>query len=269
MMLHRKAFITALKLSRAILSLAAFLHLLAEISPVAAQPSDAIRCSYVARPDVSATLKGLQSNDEPTRLTAAGTLGQIGKDALPALMAAIPQFLRRNPEPSTWPPTQRDVAIVLTDVIRAIISDDRLSILRFRQCTTDTIIKSLTWAARGDNQRLRVNSANILANVVDNTTVCIVLHHLRDSNISTNGRANLLGVTNSMASYAYRENVNDISKTLEIVNAQIGSSIGFDQSRIIVRDIYSRLAESENKETSLQTSLKEYCGSYNFNVPLD
>jgi hypothetical protein len=267
MMLHRREFITALKLS--VLSLAAILHLLTEISPVAAQPSDAVRCPYVARVDVSAALKGLQSNDEPTRLTAAGTLGQIGKDALPALMAAIPQFLRRNAEPSTWPSTQRDVAIVLTDVIRVILSNDSPSILRFRQCTTDAIIKPLTWAARGDNQRLRVNSANILANVVDNTTVCIVLHHLRDTNISTNGRANLLGVTNSMASYAYRENVNEIGKTLEIVNAQIGASIGFDQSRIIIRDIYSRLAQSENKETSLQTSLKEYCGSYNYSAPLD
>jgi hypothetical protein len=266
---YGKESITALKLSRTIMSLAAILYLLAEPSPASTQSPDAVRCSYDTRPDVSSALKGLQSNDEPTRLTAASTLGQIGKDALPALMAAIPQLLRRNAEPSTWPSTQRDVAIVLTDVIRAILSDDRPSILRFRQCTTDAIIKPLTWAARGDNQRLRVSAANILANVVDNTTVCIVLHHLRDTNISTNGRANLLGVTNSMASYAYRENVTDISKTLEIVNAQIGSTPGLDQSRSIVRDIYSPLAQSENKDTSLQSSLKEYCGNYNFNTPLD
>jgi hypothetical protein len=240
------------------------------VSPAIAQSSNAVRCAYESRSDVASALRSLQAGDEPARLAAAAALGQIGKDALPHLMATIPENLRHNAESNAWPAAQRDFAIVLTDVIRAILSDDRQAVLRFRQCTTDAIIKSLTWAARGDNQRLRVNAANILANIVDNTTVCFVLHHLRDATISTSGRANLLGVTNSMASYAYKENVEGITQTMDSVTAQIGSGPGFDQSKSIIRDISTRIAQSENKNTSLQAaSLKEYCSDYNFSAGLD
>jgi hypothetical protein len=215
------------------------------------------------------SVRALQASDEPTHLAAAAALGQIGKDALPALMAAVPENMRvHNAESNAWPAV--NFGIVLTDVIRAILSGDRQSILRFRECTTDAIIKPLTWAARSDNQRLRVNAANILANIIDNTTVCFVLHHLRDPTISTSGRANLLGVTNSMASYAYKENVASITKTIEIVSAQIGSSPGFEQSQSIIKDIKVRMARSEKKNTSLEVaSLKQYCGDYNFSAMVD
>jgi hypothetical protein len=123
--------------------------------PAAAQSSNAVRCSYESRSDVASALRSLHATDEPTRLAAAAALGQIGKDAMPALMAAIPEYMRHDAESNAWPAVQRDFAIVLTDVIRAILSGDRQAIL---QCTTDAIIKPLTWAARGDNQRLRVNA---------------------------------------------------------------------------------------------------------------
>jgi hypothetical protein len=240
------------------------------IVPATAQSATAVRCSYESRSDVASALRSLGASDEPRRLAAAAVLSQIGKDALPALMGAIPQNMRHNAESNSWPAMQRDFAIVLTDVIRAILAGDRQAILRFRQCTTDNIIKPLVWAARGDNQRLRVNAANILANVIDNTTVCFVLHHLRDNTISTSGRANLLGVTNSMASYAYKDNVSDITKTIEIATAQIGSSPGYDQSRNIIKDISARVAQSENRNTSLQAaSLNNYCANYNFDATLD
>ncbi|WP_035641926.1 hypothetical protein [Bradyrhizobium sp. ORS 375] len=202
-------------------------------------------------------------------MASAAALGQIGSDALPVLMASISETLRRDAEASAWPQAQRDSAVILTDVVRAILSNDPQAILRFRQCTTDAVIRPLVWAARGDNQRLRVNAANILANVIDNTTVCFVLHHLRDSGITASGRANLLGITNSMASYAYRENVASIMKTLDIVNEQILNGIGFDQSRMIIRDISSRMAQSENKNVSLEAvSLQRYCLNYDFGAPL-
>jgi hypothetical protein len=260
----------ALRIAERVLAAWCCLVVISPFAPAAAQPSNAVRCPYESRSDVVSALRSLQASDEPTRLAAATALGQIGKDALPALMAAIPEHMRHNAESSAWPAVQRDFAIVLTDVIRAILSGDRQAILRFRQCTTDAIIKPLIWAARGDNQRLRVNAANILANIIDNTTVCFVLHHLRDATISTSGRANLLGVTNSMASYAYKENVASITKTIEIVTAQIGSSPGLDQSRSIIKDISARTAQSQNKNTSLEVAdLKKYCDDYDFNAAMD
>lgn len=241
---------------------------IAPLAQAAAQPSSAVRCSYEPRSDVTTALQSLQAKDEKSRLAAAATLAQIGKDALPALMAAIPDTMQHNAQSETWP--QKDVAVALAEVTRAILAGDRQAILRFRQCTTDTIIKPLVWASRGDNQRLRVSSANILANVVDNTTVCFVLHHLRDADLSTPGRANLLGVTNSMASYAYEDNVASISKTMQIVNAQIGTSAGLDQTRAIIGDISGRIERSENKGTSLQAAgLKEYCTGYDFGGKLN
>jgi hypothetical protein len=208
----------------------------------------------------------MRAGDEPSRLAAAASLVQIGKDALPALMAAIPEPMRHNAESNAWP--QKDFATALAEVIRAIVAGGREPILQFRQCTTDAIIKPLIWASRGDNQRLRLSAANILANVIDNTTVCFVLHHLRDTTISPSGRANLLGVTNAMASYAYEDNKASISKTMEIVNTQIGTSAGLDQTRAIISDISGRIERSENKATSLQAAgLKEYCTGYNFDGP--
>jgi hypothetical protein len=260
---------SALRTAARVLAAWCCLVAISPFAPAAAQSSNAVRCSYESRSDVASALRSLHASDEPTHLAAAAALGQIGKDALPALMAAIPDNMRHNAESNAWPAAQRDFAIVLTDVIRVILSGDRQAILRFRECTTDAIIKPLTWAARGDNQRLRVNAANILANVIDNTTVCFVLHHLR-ATISTAGRANLLGVTNSMASYAYKDNVASITKTIETVTAQIGSSPGFDQSRSIINDIFARMAQSENKTTLLEAvSLTKYCGDYDFNAALD
>jgi hypothetical protein len=261
---------SALRTAARVLAVWCCLVAISALAPAAAQSSNAVRCSYETRSDVAFALRSLRVSDESTHLAAAAALVQIGKDALPALMAAIPESMRHNAEPNLWPAVQRDFATVLTDVIRAILSGDDQSILRFRQCTTDAIIKPLIWAARGDDRRLRVNAANILANIVDNTTVCFVLRHLRDATISTSGRANLLGVTNSMASYAYKENVASITKTIEIVTEQIGSSPGFDQSSSIIRDISSRMAQSENKNTSLEAaSLKKYCGGYDFNTAVD
>ena len=250
--------------------LVAWCCLVAMFAPAHAQSSDAVRCSFEARQDVTSALRALHASDEPTRLAAAAQLGQIGRGALPPLMAAIPEDMRHNAGANAWPPAQRDFAIVLTDVIRAILAGDSQAILRFRDCTTDAIIKPLAWAARGDNDRLRVNAANILANVIDNTTVCFVLQHLRDSTISTPGRANLLGVTNSMASYAYKENVASIDATLKKVSEQIGSNPGFEQSKAIMKDISGRLAQSQNKDTSLEAAqLKKYCFEYKFDDPLD
>jgi hypothetical protein len=260
---------SALRTATSVLGAWCSLLVISETTLAGAQSSNAVRCAFESRSDVAFALRSLQAVDEPNQLAAAAALGQIGKDALPALMATIPQYMRHNTESNAWPTEQRNSAIVLTDVIRAILSGDNQAILRFRECTTDAIIKPLTWAARGDNQRLRVNAANILANIIDNTTVCFVLHHLRDATISTSGRANLLGVTNSMASYAYKENVVSIAETIENVTTQIGSSPGFDQSRSIIRDISARMAKSENKNTSLSVSLKKYCGEYDFKPQVD
>ena len=109
---------------------------------------------------------------------------------------------------------------------------------------------------------------NEAGNIVDNTSVCFVLHHLRDPNLSVNGRANLLGVTYAVASYAYSDNVKAIDDTLDVLRPKIDQNA--TQTLKLVNDIASRVNASTNKSTTLeQADLKEPCTGYDYNAPLD
>ncbi len=66
----------------------------------------------------------LRGDSEKDRLAAAAFLGQIGKDALPALMEVLPTALRNNGSASTWPAAERTFAVVAVDVMRAIVAND-------------------------------------------------------------------------------------------------------------------------------------------------
>jgi hypothetical protein len=124
-------------------------------------------------------------------------------------------------------------------------------------------VKVLAWAARSDDAGLRLNAANILANVVDNTTICFIVHHLRDSSISRPGRANLLGVTRAMASYAYKDNVEAIAAVLGRIGAALNSSSGdLTQTRSIMVDITDRLQRSANKNAPIPVELRDFCKDY-------
>jgi hypothetical protein len=70
-------------------------------------------------------------------------------------------------------------------------------------------------------------STLILANVIDNTTVCVPIDHLYDPSISINGRANLLSVVSVVAPWAYRQKYDNISK----VQARISSTISEGRSQ--------------------------------------
>src|SRR4051812_16285218 len=68
------------------------------VAPAAAQSPDPVRCKYESRSDVTTPLRLMRTGDEAARLAAAAALVQVGKDALPVLMAAIPESLRPNAE---------------------------------------------------------------------------------------------------------------------------------------------------------------------------
>ena len=123
------------------------------------------------------------------------------------------------------------------------------------------VVRPLLWAARGQNQSLRLNATLILGNVVDNTTVCYVLHHLRDPDINPNGRANMLGVTLAVASYAYEENANAIEETLKLL--RVGSDMA--QTQKIATDVAERVKVSSNRSRKLAVAgLEEPCAKYKY-----
>ena len=167
--------------------------------------------------------------------------------SLPALMAAIEAM--QKTEASTWESAERRQMVFLVGVVKTILASKSQSIQLFRQCDSDRTIKPLVWAARGDDTELRLNAANILANTVDNTTICFVLHHLRDKGISANGRANLLGIARAVASYAYKENVIAILETVEVVTQNLGKSIeGLAQTQQLLIDLRARAERSSKSQ---------------------
>jgi hypothetical protein len=207
------------------------------------------------------TLKKKADDTSPS----ARNLVENWRANLPDLRKDI-ERMRLTP-PSTWPPADLQWATLVTNIAKTILESNDLAITLFRQCRDglDQVIKALVWAARGDETNLRINAASILANVVDNTTVCFVLHHLRDPTISASGRVNLLGVTVGMASYAYKENVDSIQQTIRRLNLSGDTT----QTQRLIDELLTRIQRSPNRDTSLPDNLSMFCKNYNYDGPLN
>ena len=212
------------------------------------------------------TLEALKSADKDQRISAARTLVEGWRASLPNLIREIETF--RRGQVSAWEPAERQYATIVTDTVKTILASTDQAIQFFRQCDNDRVIKRLAWAARGEETALRINAANILANATDNTTICFVLHHLRDPSIDVRGRANLLGVAVAVAGYAYSENVKAIDDTLKKVAEKLSSSTeGLAQTQKLMNEVDTRAKRSSNGSTPLPESLKLYCKDYRYDGP--
>lgn len=68
----------------------------------------------------------------------------------------------------------------------------------------DELVSELIPYAAGEFSTLRIPATRILANVVDNTNVCLVIAHLRDGGeVTVDGRYNLLQVVRQVSNYAW------------------------------------------------------------------
>jgi hypothetical protein len=206
-------------------------------------------------------LSDLKSNSTEQRVTAARKFVENWKVGLPTLMKEI-EKLPSGPVDS-WSTSDRDYATALTETAKTILNTTDQAISKFRRCDNDRITKSLAWAARSDQTSLRINSANILGNIADNTTVCFVLHHLRDPSIDVRGRANLLGVAVAVADYAYKDNVDQINETLTILKPRIlGDNLG--QTQKLVAELEDRAKRSTNGIFRIPESLPSSCKGYSY-----
>jgi hypothetical protein len=104
-----------------------------------------------------------------------------------------------------------------TGALRAIISklnsDDEKTengrnldgfIKTFRDNRTITSISILTYGARSETYEVRSNSLLILANVIDNTTVCVPLNHLWDPEIGPSAEGLFHSRSGQPASHDFR-----------------------------------------------------------------
>jgi hypothetical protein len=222
------------------------------------------QCVRNAEAAVNLDLVRAADNDK-TRAVAASALIREWRTSLPSVM----RELAKNSGPADrWQSDQSSYFLSVTDILRTTLSTNADAISLFRTCDSASIIRPLVWAARGQNQGLRLNGTLILGNIADNTTICIVLHHLRDSSLSPNGRANLLGVTLAVAGYAYSENSREILKTLELIKSKADPDMA--QTQKLVADIFARVNASPNKSTPMaQAQLgNNTCATYNYDGPL-
>jgi hypothetical protein len=89
----------------------------------------------------------------------------------------------------------------------------------FRSLDDLNVIMTLVDMATSDNRGIRINATLILANVVDNTTLCAVINKLLSGNINDNSQYNLLQVVKVVAGYAREENRAWIKPVLERTNS--------------------------------------------------
>ena len=101
--------------------------------------------------------------------------------ATPCLVAVLTTLRPRIVVGSNW--ADEDVArlIQATGALRTILANKGPSAIRiFRSSDNLDAISTLVTAARGNNQTARVNAAIVLADVIDNSSLCVVIDHLYD-----------------------------------------------------------------------------------------
>ncbi len=135
----------------------------------------------------------------------------------------------------------------------------------FRSLDNLEVTTVLSYGARSDERDVRSNALLILANVIDNSTLCVPLDHLYDPQINMNGRANLLAVVSVVASWAYRENYDNIRKMYEFFSPKITNDPDVRQTREILDNIKKRLnSQTPNSNKSVNINPKDGAACKNY-----
>lgn len=126
---------------------------------------------------------------------------------------------------------------------------------------------ALTYAARSSDGTVRRNASLVLANTIDNSTVCVPLDHLADPAINPNGRVNLLGVVSTVAPWAVAENYENIKRAALYFQSQSQSNPDLLDTAETVQNLLTRLRSQDGYDNSAsksggRTSLLDECRSY-------
>jgi hypothetical protein len=128
----------------------------------------------------------------------------------------------------------------------------------------------LAWGARDQDTQIRLASTILLANVVDNNSICVVLDHLYDKTFldtphGVNGRVNLLSVVAVIAPWAYQQNYQNILRMLKTVRPAIEGNKEMAKSGELLASVCERLVfqgtyRNPNRETALPEELQACVG---------
>jgi hypothetical protein len=167
--------------------------------------------------------------------------------------AALRTIMTRGSSPS-------DATIQNASVLNDFIS-------KFRGVDDVDVVSVLAYGVRNDMYDLRLNSVLILGNIIDNTTVCVPLAHLNDPSLLSspygiNGRANLLGIVSVVAPWAYRENYDNITRTVQALKAATPQA---ETTIAPLSNIESRLTSqtaTSNRREPMPSEWRRNCATY-------
>jgi hypothetical protein len=204
------------------------------------------------------------SDEAKDQLSAAKLLIGQWSLAMPALIDVIDRT-DRTVDGRPYFDTDVSTLVRITDVLRAIVVNEKGGISEFRDNDTPATARVLAWASRDPDRNLRLNATTVLANTADNTNLCIVLHHLRDKDISPDGLANLTQVASAVASYAYQENVRSTRTTIRLLRNRLDEK-EFAKTLSFVDILEGSVDNSSNARTPLPQSAEfDLCRDYDFN----
>ncbi|KNG95510.1 hypothetical protein ATO11_02650 [Pseudaestuariivita atlantica] len=182
--------------------------------------------------------------------------------SLPCITSALPEFADRlnSREFAGKSPWLREY-LSLTDTAAEILQTYGAPAVRvFREHDSLAVIDALAAGARHTERGVRINSAVILSNVIDNTSTCVVLDHLaapvRESEVDNPdivGRSNLIGTTLSVALWAHRDNALALKQTLDRIRERISGLPDAVQNNLVktkgrIEAVEARLDAARNGE---------------------
>ena len=172
------------------------------------------------------------------------------------LACIVPQISRFEPQLQSTEksPQDLDVYLSLTAASILLVEASFNNVTRFRDLDSIDVARTLAVGAGHPDRAVRLNSARLLASVVDNSTLCVVLDQLHQpvsedpTGVAIIKRANLLGVARGAASWISRENQQALAATLDFTKRNIGLEFGSDLSntRALITDIDQRLRSNSN-----------------------
>jgi hypothetical protein len=218
-------------------------------------------------PEPQAYIELLKKGSPADRATAASKLTEKWQDSLVPIVADIASY-----DTSTIAEKSADTQNFqnVTDVLRSIIvnKDGAIKVFRERANANKKAIENLILAARSPNKELRINATHVLANVVDNTNLCLLLPHFRDPGLTPDGRINLLQVAQVASSYAFKENAESTKKAVGFLKADLVDKAGDNRRTLaIADDILDRLQKNTNKDEGLPRQLDiNNCKTFDFDA---
>jgi len=172
----------------------------------------------------------------------------------------------------TSPETSKQVGQELlkaTGALNTMISaaeDSTPPINHIREIDGIPFAKVLAWGARNQDRQVRLATTILLANVVDNNSVCVVLDHLHDQTYletpaGLSGRVNLLSVVSVIAPWAYEENYQNILRAVQTIRPTVEDNKEMAKTTDLLSSICERLKFQEglkaaNKDVALPDELR-------------